>query len=52
MGRFAAIAIGEAPNDEVYAGTILAIGAGGKARTESLRPLTENELRSMMAGLP
>ena len=52
MGRFDAIAISEAPNDEVYAGTMLALGARGMVRTESLRAFTENESRSIVAGLP
>ncbi len=52
MGRFDAISIGEAPNDEVYARTILALGAGGRIRTESLRAFTEDEFRSIVAGLP
>ena len=52
MGRFDAIAISEAPNDEVYAGTILALGARGRIRTESMRAFTEDEFRSIVAGLP
>ena len=52
MGRFDAIAISEAPNDEVYAGISLAIGARGRIRTESLRAFTEDEFRSIVAGLP
>ena len=52
MGRFDAIAISEAHNDEVYAGISLAIGARGRIRTESLRAFTEDEFRSIVAGLP
>ena len=52
MGRFDAIAISEAPNDEAYARTILALGAGGRVRTESLRAFTEDEFKSIVAGLP
>ncbi len=33
MGRFDAIGISEAPNDEVYARTIVALGARGWVRT-------------------
>ena len=38
MGRSDAIAIGEVPNDEVFAETILALGAGRKVRLKVCEP--------------
>ena len=52
MGRFDAITISEAPSDEVYAATLLAIAAGGAVRTETLRAFTEDEYREIIASLP
>ena len=37
MGQYDAVVISEAPNDEAYSKTILAIGATGAVRTETLR---------------
>ena len=52
MGQYDAVTIGEAPSDEAYATTILAIGAAGAVRTETLRAFTEDEYRKIIAALP
>ncbi len=52
MGRFAAIAFKDAPNDEIYARTLLALGARSWVRAESLRAFPEDEFGSIAAGLP
>jgi uncharacterized protein with GYD domain len=52
MGQYDALVISEAPSDEVYATTILAIGAAGAVRTESLRAFTEDEYRKIVAAVP
>ena len=52
MGQYDAVAIGEAPNDEAYARTILAIASAGAVRTETLRAFSEEEYRRIIAALP
>ena len=52
MGRYDLVIIGEAPNDEAYAATILAIGSAGAVRTETLRVFTEEEYRKIIATIP
>jgi uncharacterized protein with GYD domain len=52
MGRFDAVTISEAPNDEIYATTLLAIASAGAIRTETLRAFTEEEYREIIASLP
>jgi uncharacterized protein with GYD domain len=52
MGQYDAVAIGEAPSDEAYAATILAIGSAGAVRTQTLRAFTEDEYRKIIAALP
>ena len=52
MGQYDAVAIIEAPSDEVYAAMILATGAAGAVRTETLRAFTEEEYRKIVATLP
>jgi len=46
------VVISEAPNDEAYSKTILAIGATGAVRTETLRAFTEEEYRKIIAAMP
>jgi uncharacterized protein with GYD domain len=46
------VVISEAPNDAVYAATMLAIGAAGAVRSETLKAFTENEYREIIASLP
>ena len=52
MGQYDAVVIGEAPSDEAYATTMLAIGAAGAVRTETLRAFTEEEYRKIVATVP
>ena len=52
LGQYDAVAISEAPSDEAYATTIMAIGAAGAVRTESLRAFTEDEYRKIIAAVP
>jgi uncharacterized protein with GYD domain len=52
MGQFDALVISEAPSDEAYATTILAIGAAGAVRTQTLRAFPEDEYRKIIAAVP
>jgi len=52
MGRYDAVVIAEAPNDETVAKLALATGALGAVRTETLRAFTEEEYRKIIAALP
>jgi uncharacterized protein with GYD domain len=52
MGRYDAVVISEAPDDETAAKLTLAIGAQGSVRTETLRVFTEDEYRRLIAALP
>jgi uncharacterized protein with GYD domain len=52
MGRYDAVVITEAPNDETVAKLALAIGSLGALRTETLRAFTEDEYRKIIAALP
>lgn len=52
MGQYDAVVISEAPSDEVYATTILAIASAGAVRTETLRAFTEDEYQKIIADLP
>jgi uncharacterized protein with GYD domain len=52
MGRYDAVSIVEAPDDETIAKLALAIGSQGAIGTETLRAFTEDEYRQIIAGLP
>jgi uncharacterized protein with GYD domain len=52
MGQYDGVAISEAPTDEVYAKTLLAIASAGAVRTETLRAFTEEDYRKIIAALP
>ncbi len=52
MGRYDMVVISEAPNDEAYAATMLAIGAAGAVRSETLKAFTEEEYRNIIASIP
>lgn len=51
-GRYDAVAIIEAPNDEVAARLALTQGSMGNVRTETSRAFTEDEYRKIVASLP
>ena len=52
MGRYDFVLITQAPNVKVAASLLLAIGAQGNVRTETLHALTEAEFKDVVAGLP
>lgn len=52
MGRFDALLVAEAPNDETIGKLALALGALGNVKTETLRAFTEAEYRKLIASLP
>ena len=52
MGQYDAMAISEAPSDEVYMTTILAIASAGAIRTETLRAFSDDEYRKIIDALP
>jgi uncharacterized protein with GYD domain len=51
LGRYDAIVIGDAPNDETAAKLALALGALGNVRTETMRVFTESEFRKLVGSL-
>lgn len=52
MGQYDFVFISEAPNDEAFAKTVLAVASQGNVRTESLKAFTEDEYRKIVGGLP
>lgn len=52
LGRYDAVAITEAPNDDTATKLSLSIGAQGNVRTETMRVFAEAEYRKLIAGLP
>jgi uncharacterized protein with GYD domain len=52
MGRYDAVVIGEAPDDETATKLAMTIGSAGSIRTETLRAFTEDEYRDIIAALP
>ena len=52
LGHYDMVVISEAPNDAVYATTMLAIGAAGAVRSETLKAFTESEYKEIIASLP
>ena len=52
MGHYDAVVISEARSDEAHATSMLAVGAAGAVRTETLRAFTEDEYRKIIAALP
>ncbi len=51
MGRYDAVVIGDAPNDETAAKLALAIGSLGNVRTETMRVFSESEFRKIVGSL-
>jgi uncharacterized protein with GYD domain len=51
-GRYDAVAIVDAPNDDVVARLALANASLGNVRSETLRAFTEDEYRKIVASLP
>ncbi len=52
QGRYDAVVISEAPNDEVVTKFALVTGSLGNVRTETLRAFTEDEYRTIISALP
>ena len=52
MGRYDAVAVAEAPDDETMAKLSLAIGSAGAIQGETLRAFPEEEYRKIIAALP
>jgi uncharacterized protein with GYD domain len=52
MGRYDMVAVSEFPDDATAARANLALGAQGNLRTETMRALTEEEYRKVIASLP
>jgi uncharacterized protein with GYD domain len=52
MGRYDFVAIVEAPDEATAAKAALALGSKGNVSSETLRAFTEEEFRSIVAGLP
>ena len=49
MGRYDIVTIVDAPSDETYANIALNTGSKGSVRTESMKALTEQEFRNILA---
>jgi uncharacterized protein with GYD domain len=52
MGRYDFVVITQAPDAKTAASVLLVVGAQGNSRTETLRALTEEEFKEVVAGLP
>ena len=52
MGQYDMVTVIEAPNDEVYAKTMLAISKTGSIKSETLRAFTEAEYSKIVGSLP
>ena len=52
FGQYDFVAITEAPDAKAAASVLLAIGAQGNVRTETLRAFTEEELKGIVSALP
>jgi len=52
MGRYDFVVITQAPDAKTAASVLLVIVAQGNSRTETLRALTEEEFKEVVAGLP
>ena len=52
MGQYDFVVITEAPDAKTAASVLLAVGAQGASRTETLRALTEGEFKELVAAMP
>ena len=52
MGQYDAVVISEAPNDKIFAATMLAIGSVGAVRSETLRIFSEEEYKEIIGSIP
>lgn len=52
LGQYDIVTVAEAPNDEVIAKFVLALGSAGNVRTQTLKAFPEAEYRKIIAALP
>jgi len=52
MGQYDFVAITEAPDAKAATSVLLAIGGRGNVRTETMRALTEEEFKEVVASMP
>jgi uncharacterized protein with GYD domain len=52
LGRYDFLVIAQAPDAKIGTAVLLAIGAQGASRTETMRALTEEEFKEVVAGMP
>ncbi len=52
LGRYDFVVIAEVPDAKIGAAVLMAIGAQGASRTETMRALTEEEFKEVVAGMP
>ena len=52
MGQYDIVTVSEAPGDAAAAKVALTVGSAGNITTETLRALTEDEYREIVAALP
>jgi len=52
MGEYDLVTISEAPSDEAYTSTMLALSSRGSIRTTTLKAFTEEEYRRIIGSLP
>lgn len=52
MGQYDMVVVIEAPDDETYAKTVLAIASHGAVKSQTLRAFTEAEYRKIVGSLP
>ena len=52
LGRYDMVVVSEAPNDEAFATTMLAISAAGAVRSETLKAFSEDEYKKIIAAIP
>ena len=52
LGRYDFVVIAEVPDAKTGTAVLLAIGSQGASRTETMRALTEEEFKEVLAGMP
>lgn len=52
MGRYDAVVIADAPNDETLAAWVLGLGSLGNVRTETLRAFSSDEMQRILSAIP
>lgn len=52
MGQHDMVIVAEAPDDATYAKALLSLASAGNIQTETMRAFTEDEYKTIVAGLP